>query len=100
MKKENWDHIEAYVEDIHLTLDDLEQGEITEALAISDIRDSVNDLYTVCENDYCDSCDVNVSPEYKEIIAILPDTKLSLSEMLSLKETIQRWRDEHGYPNP
>lgn len=100
MKKENWDRIGAYVGDIHLTLDDLERGEITEALAISDIRDFVNDLYTVCENDYCDSCDDNVSSEYEEIIAILPDTKLSLAEMLSLKETIQKWRDKNGYPNP
>lgn len=100
MKKENWTHIEAYVEDINATLEDLEQGELTKAVAISDIRDYASDIYTVCENDYCDSSDDDISPEYEEIIAILPDTKLSLAEILSLKETIQKWRDEHGYPNP
>lgn len=38
--------------------------------------------------------------QYDEIIALLPDTELSLAEILSLKETIQKWRDEHGHPNP
>lgn len=100
MKKENWNCIESYIENINTTLDDLEQGETKEAVAISAIREYTSDLYTVCENDYCDSCDEKVPPEYDEIIAILPAAKLSLAEMLSLKETIQKWRDEHGYPNP
>lgn len=100
MKKENWRRVESYLENIDMTLNDLEQGELTKGTAISDIRESASDLYTVCENDYCDSCDDDLSPEYEEIIAILPDTKLSLAEMLSLKETIQAWRDKRGYPNP
>lgn len=100
MKEENWNRIELYVEGIDTALNGLEQGETEEAMAISDIREYMNDIYTVCENDYCDSCDEEVSSEYDEIIAMLPATRLSLAEMLSLKETIQKWRDEHGYPNP
>jgi hypothetical protein len=100
MKKENWDRVKSYLEGINMVLNDLEQGEPMTAMAISDIRCFVNDLYTVCEDDYCDSSDEELPPEYEEIIAVLPDTKLSLGEMLSLKETIQKWRDEHGYPNP
>lgn len=100
MKKENWNRIESYIKDITMDLDDLENDEIIKATAISNIRDFADDIYTVCEEDYCDSSDEDLSPEYEEIIAILPDTKLSLAEMLSLKETIQKWRDEHGYPNP
>lgn len=100
MKKENWDRVESYLEGITMDLDDLEQGEITKAAAISNIRGLADDIYTVCEDDYCDSSDEELSSEYEEIIAMLPNTKLSLAEMLSLKETIQKWRDEHGYPNP
>ena len=100
MKKENWDRIETYLEGINMDLNDLRDGEIEVLAAVGNIRGFAEDIYTVCEDDYCDSCDEEVSPEYDEIIAILPDTKLSLAEMLSLKETIQKWRDEHGYPNP
>lgn len=100
MKKENWRRVESYLEGITMDLDDLEQGKITKAEAISNIRSFADDIHIVCEDDYCDSSDEELSPEYDEIIAVLPDTKLSLGEILSLKETIQKWRDEHGYPNP
>lgn len=99
MKKENWDRVESYLEDIISDLDDLENGNIKQLVAISNIRTLADDLYTVCEDDY-DSSDEELSLEHEEIIAMLPNTKLSLAEMLSLKETIQKWRDEHGYPNP
>ena len=100
MKKENWKRVESYLEGIGMDLDDLEQGEITKAEVISNIRVFADDIYTVCEDDYCDSTDETLSPQYDEIVALFPDTNLSLTEMLSLKETIQKWRDEHGYPNP
>lgn len=100
MKKENWDNVRTYLDDIDIDLDDLESDDITKATAISNIRGLAADIYTICEDDYCDSCIEGAPDEYDEIIAMLPNTKLSLAEMLSLKETIQRWRDEHGYPNP
>ena len=100
MKRDNWCKIERYTEGLTATVQDLEDDEISKAEAISDIRTLTDDIYTVCEQDYCDSGDEDLNAEYDEIIALLPDTKLSLAEMLSLKETIQKWRDEHGYPNP
>lgn len=100
MKRDNWCKIERYMESLTATVQDLEDGEMSKAEAISDIRALADDIYTVCEEDYCDSGDEDLNAEYDEIVALLPDTKLSLAEMLSLKETIQKWRDEHGYPNP
>ena len=100
MKEENWQRIETYLEGINMDLNDLEQGEITKTAAISNIRGFADDIYTVCEDDYCDSTDEALSPQYDEVVALFPDTTLSLGELLSLKETVQKWRDEHGYPNP
>lgn len=100
MKRDNWCNIERYTEGLMATVQDLEDGEISKAEAIADIRALSDDIYTVCEHDYCDSGDEDLNAEYDEIVALLSDTKLSLAEMLSLKETIQKWRDEHGYPNP
>ena len=100
MKQDNWCKIERYIEGLTATVQDLEDNEISKAEAVSDIRALTDDIYTVCEEDYCDSSDEDLNAEYDEIIALLSDTKLSLAEMLSLKETIQKWRDEHGYPNP
>lgn len=91
MKQDNWCEIERYIEGLTATVQDLEDGAISKAAAISDIRATADAIYAVCEQDYW--------YQYDEIVALLPDTKLSLAEMLSLKETIQKWRDEHGYPN-
>lgn len=100
MKEENWTRVEACLCDIDTTLNDLDNDDIEVSAAMSDIRRLADEVYTVCEDDYCDSCDNAIPPGYEEIIDMLPDTKLSLAEMLSLKETIQKWRDTYGYPNP
>lgn len=100
MKRENWSRVESYLDDIATTLNGLDNSDIEVPEAVSDIRNYAEDIYTICEDDYYNSADEDICAEYDEIIAILPDTKLSLAEILSLKETIQKWRDEHGYPNP
>lgn len=100
MKEENWNRIETYLEGINMDLNDLRDGEIEVLVAVSNIRGFVEDIYTVCEDDYCDSTDETLSPQYDEVVTLFPDANLSLGELLSLKETIQKWRDEHGYPNP
>lgn len=100
MKRDNWCKIKRYIESLTATVQDLDDGEMSKAEAISDIRALADDIYFVCDDDYYDSGDEDLIAEYDEVVALLPDTKLSLAEMLSLKETIQKWRDEHGYPNP
>lgn len=93
MKRDNWCKIEGYIEGLTATVQDFEDGEISKASAISDIIALADNIYAVCEQDYCDA-------ECNEITALLQDIKPSLAEMLSLKETIWKWRNEHGYPNP
>lgn len=41
----------------------------------------------------------DLSDEYSEIYALLPDVKLSAAEADDLKSVIMEWRNRHGFSN-
>lgn len=111
MKKEDFDSIEGLCEEITASvnaieewLDDIKPRSKAQVSAVDNIRKELSNIpyfkdriYGVCENDYCESKDTEDLSQYNEIIAILPSGKLSLGEMLSLKEHVNQWKTENGY---
>lgn len=111
MKGKDFESIEGICEEITASvsaidewLDQLKPKTKAQVSAVDNIRKELSNIpyfkdriYGICENDYCDERDAKDLSQYYEIIAILPNGKLSLGEMLSLKEHVNQWKAENGY---
>lgn len=65
---------------------------------LNNIRDFCCRIYGVCEDSYADEQREAVPAEVSELADMLPN-KFSLGEWESLKEQINHWREENGYPH-
>lgn len=97
MKRENWNQVEMILEDIVAELDSF-----TEAIPVKyhsnvrsctrNIHQLVDCLYGICESDYCDSSDIELTG-YNEMLEMLPDgSNLSLGDMQRLISHIEQWK--------
>lgn len=110
MKEKDFESIEGICEEITASvsaidewLDQLKPKTKAQVSAVDNIRKELSNIpyfkdriYGICENIYCDEPETDLS-QYDEIISILPSGKLSLGEMLSLKEHVNQWKAENGY---
>lgn len=97
MKRKNWEQIEILLDDIVAELDSF-----TEAVPVKyhnnvhsctrGIRQLVDSIYGICESDYCDSSDIELTG-YDEMLEMLPDgSNLSLGDMQRLINHIEQWK--------
>ena len=93
MTKDNWLKIQMLCEGIESECQDLlDSGEIE--LAVSNLRTCKDDIYCVCEGDYCDDSTDDLPHGYEEIWDMLPDgNKLSAGDIIRLKEHIEAWKE-------
>ena len=111
MNSKNFETIEGLCESltssytaIEECLDELNPRTRHETSVVSCIRNELNNIrdfryriYGVCEDSYVDEQRVNVPAEVLELAPMLPN-KFSLGEWESLKEHINKWREENGHP--
>lgn len=111
MNTENFETIEGLCEAltssytaIEECLDELKPRTRHETSVVSCIRNELHNIrdfryriYGVCEDSCEDERRENVPAEVSELADMLPN-KFSLGEWESLKEHINKWREENGYP--
>lgn len=94
MTKEHLAQIESLCEDIESECKDLLTSSEVE-IAVNNIRAYKDDIYNVCESDYCDDSTDDLPHGYEEIWPMLPDgNSLSVGDMNRLKEHIQAWKED------
>ena len=93
MTKDNWLKIQMYCEGLESECQDLlDSGDI--GTAVNNIRALKDDIYCVCESDYCDDSTDDLPHDYEELWPMLPDVnKLSVGDMNRLKEHIEAWKE-------
>ena len=93
MTKDNWRKIEMYCEGLESECQDLlDSGDVE--VAVNNIRTLKDDIYCVCEEDYCDDSTDDLPHGYEEIWGMLPDgNKLSAGDIIRLKEHIEAWKE-------
>jgi hypothetical protein len=93
MTKEHWTRIEMLCEDIEFECQDLlDSGDV--GTAVNNLRSYNDDIYSVCESDYCDHSKDDLPHGYEEIWPMLPEgNSLSVGDMNRLKEHIQAWKE-------
>lgn len=97
MKRENWDRAQMILEDIVSELEAIESAipaqyydSITTNLG--NIQIYADSMYSLCEDDYCDSRDIELTG-YDEMLGMLPDgSNLSLYDMQRLIDHIEQWK--------
>lgn len=97
MNADTWNTIESILEDIENDAQDIIDYESDHNKMANNILRYSDRLYSICEEEYATSSDINLE-EYEDIFAMLPDTHLSVEEHDSLRDTINQWRKDHGYP--
>lgn len=111
MERENFETIEGLCEDLSAScsaieewLDNINPRTRNETSAancilheISNVRLFKNRIYSVCDSDDTGEATINEDSELFELYHMLPN-RFSLGEWESLKEHINKWREENGYP--
>lgn len=106
MNSENFETIEGLCEALTSSYTAIEEclDELHETSVVSCIRNELNNIrdfryqiYGVCEDSYVEEGRDDVPAEVLELAPMLPK-KFSLGEWESLKEHINKWREENGYP--
>ena len=111
MNSENFETIEGLCEALTYSytaieecLDELKPRTRHETSVVNCIRNEIHNIrdfgyriYGVCEDDCTDEDTIDKDSEALDIVPMLPK-KLSLGEWESLKEHINKWREENGYP--
>jgi hypothetical protein len=60
---------------------------------VSNLRQYLDMMYTICEEDYCDDSTDDLPHGYEEVWHMLPDGNgLSVADMNRLKEHIEAWK--------
>lgn len=111
MNTENFETIEGLCEELTASclaisewIDELKPRTRNETSVVSCIRHELSNvelfkdrIYGVCEDSYTDEATIDENSEVFELAEMLPK-KFSLGEWESLKEHINKWREENGYP--
>ena len=111
MTKDNWLSVESSLDNIKSeidgtkeelsSLDELKLGRRVQDVlntvynCLSNIEQFADDIYSTCEEDYCDSKDEPEKEIPAEILEVLP-SNITLGQALDLAETIKYWRDRNG----
>lgn len=87
--------MEQLLEDAQADIDEIAEtvprNNTVKAL-VSNLRQYLDTMYTVCEEDYCDDS-IDDLLQYEEVWPILPDgDNLSVGDMNRLKEHIEAWK--------
>lgn len=96
MTREHWDQMEQLLEDAQSDIDEIAEtvpcNNTVEAL-VSNLRQYLDTMYTVCEEDYCDDSIDDLQHGYEEVWPMLPNgNNLSVDDMNRLKEHIEAWK--------
>lgn len=93
MTREHWRQIQLLLEDATTDISEIEPRNNTVRALVSNIRQYLDSIYTVCEADYCDDSTDELPHGYEEIWPMLPDgNKLSAGDIIRLKEHIEAWK--------
>ena len=112
MNEKHWSSFEAQYEDLNTSLEAIEETlgnccelrlskSIEETLRavcceVRNAKQSAGAIYSTCADDHCEDTGVDIS-QYEEVVEMLPTGNMSLGEVESLKEHINKWRAENGY---
>lgn len=97
MKRDNWDRAQMLLEDIVSELETIESILPTKYYTsirtnLENIQIYTDSMYSLCENDYCDSSDIELTG-YDEMLEMLPNgSNLSLDDMQRLISHIEQWK--------
>lgn len=96
MTREHWHQMEQLLEDtmtdINEIADTVPRNRNVMAM-VSNIRQYLDTMYTVCEEDYCDDSTDDLPHGYEDVWSMLPDgNSLSVGDMNRLKEHIEAWK--------
>ena len=96
MTRDNWRQMQVLLEDARENIDTIaETAPRTSILRdmVSNIRQYLDSMYTVCEKDYCDDSTDELPHGYEEVWPMLPNgNALSVGDMDRLKEHIEAWK--------
>lgn len=97
MTRDHWHQMEQLLEDTTMDLneiaDTVPRNDTVRAM-VSNIRQYLDTMYTVCEEDYCDDSTDDLPHGYEEVWPMLPDgNKLSVGDMNRLKEHVEAWKE-------
>ena len=96
MTRDNWHQMQVLLEDTREDIDTIaETAPRTSTLRdmVSNIRQYLDSMYTVCETDYCDDSTDELPHGYEEVWPMLPNgNTLSVGDMNRLKEHIEAWK--------
>ena len=91
MTKEHWNRMEQLLEDARTDID--ESADTIDETLVSNLRQYLDTMYTVCEEDYCDDSTDDLPHGYEDVWPMLPDgNDLSVGDMDRLKEHIEAWK--------
>lgn len=97
MTRDHWHQMEQLLEDTTMDLNeiaDIVPRNDTIRAMVSNIRQYLDTMYTVCEEDYCDDSTDDLPHGYEEVWPMLPNgNKLSVGDMNRLKEHIEAWKE-------
>lgn len=93
MTREHWHQMEQLLEDARTDIDTIADDCDCDQVLVSNIRQYLDTMYSVCETDYCDDSTDDLPFGYEEIWPMLPDGNgLSVGDMNRLKEHIEAWK--------
>lgn len=91
MTKEHWNRMEQLLEDARTDID--ESADTIDETLVSNLRQYLDTMYTVCEEDYCDDSTDDLPHGYEDVWPMLPNgNDLSVGDMNRLKEHIEAWK--------
>lgn len=93
MTKEHWHHMERLLEDAMEDVNEIAEEVPTIKALVSNLRQYLDTMYSVCEEDYCDDSTDDLPFGYEEVWPMLPDgNNLSVGDMNRLKDHIEAWK--------
>lgn len=94
MTREHWHQMEQLLEDARADVDEIAEEVLDKGrFLVDNLRQYLDTMYTVCEEDYCDDSTDDLPHGYEEIWPMLPDgNNLSVGDMNRLKEHIEAWK--------
>lgn len=98
MNADTWNTIESILEDINDDAWAIVDDESNYKKMARNILRYSDRLYSICEAEYATSSSIDPSEEYEDIFTMFPDTHLSVEEYDSLRDVINQWRKDRGYP--
>lgn len=93
MTREHWHQMEQLLEDAMEDVNEIADTVPTVKALVSNLRQYLDTMYSVCEEDYCDDSTDDLPYGYEEVWPMLPDGNgLSVGDMNRLKDHIEAWK--------